>query len=137
MRSRKIKEFVLFGHGEPQVLLFGHDYNIDKELLKYVNTNAFSFTKSHFYSCNTGTGKAGSFAQAWANVTNGYVQACVLKTNYDTITYSDIESNLSLEEKAEVKLMRLETGYKQDGSYRYPKPGKDAYWEYFTGNNIS
>lgn len=148
-RARTISNFTLFGHGHAGELNFGSDYNITISDLSSLNKGVFNNTDSTFYSCNTGTGGDGSFAQAWSNLTDGVTKAMILKTDYETITYTTkqleiIEDRWKIqrawykiygepdEEIAKIKKGRSKTGYLQSGSYRYPIEGEKAYWKTFT-----
>lgn len=51
-----------------------------------LDKNEFSNTSSIFYSCNTGTGGSGSFAQVWVNKTGGTTKAAVGRTDYAKIS---------------------------------------------------
>jgi len=100
-----VTSFTVFSHGYTGSLEFGHglgltadeverlSFTIDK--ISLINEGAFSSrTRSHFYSCNTGTvGRNGSFAQAWANQTGARTIAAV---NGQT-SYSNINSFRLLE----------------------------------------
>jgi hypothetical protein len=117
--------------------------------LSSINSSSFSNTKSTFYSCNTGTGGDNSFAQEWSNFTNGTTKAMVLKTEYRYITYTKnqvkiINSRNKLQQAwykmvgdsdsllAKIKEERSGTGYRQEGSFRFPVEGTDAYWKTYT-----
>ncbi|MBB6217238.1 RHS repeat-associated protein [Anaerosolibacter carboniphilus] len=147
-RSMTISNFTLFGHGHPGELNFGSNYDIKISDLSSINNSAFNKTNSTFYSCNAGTGGDSSFAQAWANLTGGNVKAMVLKTDYDFIAYTkeqhEIIKNRSFIQRgrykvfgepdpdiAKIKEDRKATGYRQEGSLRFPVEGKEAYWKYF------
>ena len=95
-----ITSFKVFSHGYKGSLEFGHGYYADGSLEKAklswtiemindsqfgINSSAFKKTDSIFYSCNTGTGGATSFAQAWSNITGGNTQAAIGRTTYDSI----------------------------------------------------
>ncbi|WP_051623468.1 glycoside hydrolase domain-containing protein [Clostridium hydrogeniformans] len=135
IRKIPITEFTLFGHGEKGRLLFGKDYNIEKDDIQKLNSNAFSNTKSIFYSCNTATGDDDSFIYAWHKRIGGKTQACVNKTDYEFITVCDKFMNPVLYgiEWAAQKTGRAEKGYMDAGSKRYPIPSKKdkAYWVYY------
>ena|GEM_PF-2961123 len=143
-RTQTISDFTLFGHGHPGELNFGSSYDIKISDLSSINSSAFNNTNSTFYSCNTGTNGDKSFAQAWANLTGGTVKAMVNKTDYETTAYTQEQLNeiqgrniiqkvwnKMFGEEDEITKLRKATGYLQGGSYRYPKEGKDAYWETF------
>jgi hypothetical protein len=95
-----ITYFRVFSHGYEGSIEFGHGYYADGSLEKAklswtidmlnhskfgVNPSAFAKTDSIFYSCNTGTGGAASFAQAWSNITGGSTKAAIGQTTYKYI----------------------------------------------------
>lgn len=130
-RLFEISEFYSFSHGYPDRIKYSENCNIYKADFSEINSNVFhkDYTISKFYSCNTGTGDSDSLGQAWHDLTKGDVTACVNKTDYQYITM--IEGNPL--QHLEIKKLREETGYKQDGSLEYPVPSvKDnGHWVIF------
>ena len=95
-----IKHFAVFSHGYEGSLELGHDYKNDSSGLSFGKSKISSLkkkafakkSKSVFYSCNTGTGGADSFAQVWANKF-GKTIAYTGKTDYAGILNGGFDAN--------------------------------------------
>lgn len=128
-------------------ILFGYnsrssaDYERGELLNFYIsdfeklNKEAFKNTYSVFYSCNTGTNDSSntSFAQQWANLTNGTARAVVNgQTNYTNINVVPFWNVMGLLEKKLAKDSRAENGFSFIGSVNPPTASKDVNWQNFT-----
>jgi len=144
--SDKITDVRVFAHGYKGSIEFGHGLGLSSEEQKKLsltkeqvenkmNANAFNSAYSHFYSCNTGTGGADSFAQSWSNITGGKTKAAEGFTQYSDInsfkwynvigwyTYSKLRKNYF-------------GGYDVPSpSLRYPGLASGAKWKTFKPNN--
>lgn len=136
----KISRMEVFAHGTPGVLLLGYknntNANYDIKDIEGVNSNSFSEGMyTWFGSCNTGTEKEGtSFAQEWANATNGTVRAVVDgQTTYTHINVTDVK-NWAWAEKKLRGLQRTLNSYSADGSYNYPEASEGVEWKNFYAN---
>ena len=132
-RTKKIKEFTLFGHGHIGLLNFGKNYDITIDDIVNINENSFHECHSVFFSCNTATNNQSSFAYKWKQKAKGMVEAVVNRTDYEYIVFLDPAHIEGTDEGARVEGLRLKTGYLETGAFRYPICSKDdkAYWVIF------
>ena len=116
----KITKFALFSHGLSSSVELGYGFSnkdafsLDKSWIGGLFDEAFSNANSVFYSCNTGTNGADSFAQAWANKSKGKTWAFVGKSDYTHIFDG---------QTLEIKMARFLGGFYWGGSWNLPIAG--------------
>jgi RHS repeat-associated protein len=123
-----------------------HNNNLNIFLSDLENINSSAFTEDYFAffgSCRTGNDFDGiSFAQEWANKTNGTVKAAEGsngRTDYKGIFPDDrniIQKVLDKlpfwDIKAKREIAREKYGFSERGSINYPVPTNDSEWKIFT-----
>lgn len=136
----RITSFVVFSHGLANnngTISLGYNYNsnynkdlnIDKDdINNSIYATAFSNPTSIFYSCNIGTSKENSFAQAWVNKFGGTTKAFSGKSSFENINGSAIAHPL-------IWFSRKLHGFSYYGSANYPEASEGAEFITFCPKN--
>lgn len=127
----KITDFAVFAHGFRNMVTLGYDYspnyneslNVKTDHILKLSSLAFSNPNSDFYSCNTATAGADSFAAIWQNRVGGRTMAYARTSDYHFIIYPEGYSNKDPRYWGighNIRNAKKNYGFSSYGSYNYP-----------------
>ena len=140
------KYAIALGYSAVDCVSHNNSLNIFTEDLSLINSDSFmAGCKTFFGSCRTGKKfNDVSFAQEWANITQGEVKAAKGingRTTYiniypdDRNIFDKVLTKINFKQvKAAREIARAEYGFSSNGCLNYPEPDIFSHWKIFTPN---